>query len=108
MIEIDFTPENALIVVRYGLDPAGSGFTHRAICNWCERFWRSFYDRECEPEIERILPILSDIDAQWELYLANTFKPKDLGEIDLEQVELPREWFEEWVRKLEAAKHNHE
>ncbi|MBU0679473.1 MAG: hypothetical protein KJ626_15335 [Verrucomicrobia bacterium] len=99
-----FTPANAVIVIKYGLDPDSSGFTHREVCDWCDRFCRAYYDAECPPEIEKILPILSGIDAQWEeLYLANTYDLGALKSLDLDQVELPREWFQEWIRRLEEC-----
>ena len=53
-------------------------------------------------EIERILQVLTDIEAQWVLFLANTYSYEQLNEIDLKFVKLPCSWFQDWLSKIDT------
>jgi hypothetical protein len=56
-------------------------------------------DVDAPPPIERLLPLLADVDAQWDLFLANTYSLEELRIQSFEGVRLPTEWFEEWLSK---------
>jgi hypothetical protein len=48
------------------------------------------------------LPVLTDVEAQWVLFLANTYSYEQLNEIDLESVKLPCSWFQDWLSKIDT------
>ena len=74
---------------------------HKQIVEWCESFFYKYSDADATNEYSRLLPVLNDIDAQWDLYLVNTLSPEELTNTNFESVVLPLEWFEEWISKVE-------
>jgi hypothetical protein len=96
-VTLPFTPEAAIQVLCWGTRPESSPHSHKQIALWCDRFWCQYLDVDAPPEIERILPILTDIETQWDLYLANTYSSKELQSSTFEEVILPIEWFQEWL-----------
>lgn len=96
-ITLPFTPDSVREVLGYGADPDKSPYSHKQIAEWCDRFWCQYMDVDAPPEIERLLPVLADVDAQWDLFLANTFSLKELRTQSFEGARLPTEWFEEWL-----------
>lgn len=86
----------------WGSNPEASPFTHKQIAEWCDRFWCSYLDTDTPAEIEKVLPVLADVDAQWNLFLANTYTFEQLRSINLDQVLLPSDWFHSWALQLEA------
>ncbi|MFA5353869.1 MAG: hypothetical protein WC291_06550 [Thermodesulfovibrionales bacterium] len=103
-IELDFTRENALAVLSWGAIPEESPYSHKQIAEWCDKFWCKYLDIDPPKEIEELLPILTDIDDQWELYLVNTYSLRQLQEEDFEHVILPVEWFKNWLRQALSSK----
>ena len=59
------------------------------------RVWRQYLDSDAPEEIERLLPILTDVDTQRDLYLANSYSLDDLRSRSFEDERIPTEWFEE-------------
>jgi hypothetical protein len=98
--DVPFTPESALQMLAWGASPETSPFSHRQIAEWCDRFWCQYLDVDAEPEIERLLPILTDVETQWDLYLANTYTLEELKAKDFEMEQMPKEWFNDWLRQL--------
>ena len=45
---------------------------------------------------------LADVDAQWDLFLANTYTFDELRILDYNSVRLPKEWFVDWLRSIDA------
>lgn len=99
-IELPFTPESVAQVLNWGARPKGAPYSHKQIAEWCDRFWCQYIDVDAPPHIERLLPVLADVDAQWDLFLANTFSLEELRTKSFEEVCLPTEWFEEWLTKV--------
>ena len=89
-------------MLRWAATPDQSPFTHRQIAEWCDRFWFAYVEMDAPPEIDALLPVLADVDCQWDLYLVNTYSLEQLQELDLDQVRLPVEWFNEWAQRLGA------
>jgi len=77
-----------------------SPYTHKQIAEWCDKFWCQYLEVDAEPEIESLLPVLTDVDTQWDLYLVNTYSISELQTIDLEREQMPKEWFSEWLRQV--------
>ena len=101
-IELEFSRENALNLLRFGAYPNESPFSHKQIAEWCDRFWCEYLDIDAPQEIERLLPILTDVETQWDLFLANTYSLEELRVGNFESVRLPVQWFEEWLKEANA------
>lgn len=99
MLELPHTPESVLAALRWGAIPGSSPHTHKEIAEWCDQFWCRFMDVDAPAEIERLLPILADVDVQWDLFLSNTYTFEELRVLNLNDVRLPVEWFEDWLRQ---------
>jgi hypothetical protein len=99
-ITLPFTVGSATQVLAWGAIPSGAPATHQAIADWCDRFCQRYRDIDAPSEIERILPVLNDVDCQWDLFLASTFSLQRLQEMDFSAVNLPNEWFSEWLHSL--------
>ena len=98
-IEFGFTRENVLTVLSMGANPKKSPYSHKQIAEWCERFWGKYCDIDAPEEIEELMPILADVETQWDLYLASTYSLDQLQEDNFENVVLPVEWFVEWLKE---------
>jgi len=100
-IELEFTPENARKVISLGLenDPT---YSHQDIAHWCEKFWNKYCEIDAPEEIDKIMPILADVETQWDLYLANSYSLKELQNKNFSEVKLPVEWFKEWLDEINA------
>jgi hypothetical protein len=98
-IPLPFTSEAAMQVLGWGAHPEAAPYSHKQIAEWCDRFWYQYMDVDAPASIERLLPILEDVDTQWELFLANTYSLKELQAQSFEEVQMPASWFEEWLLK---------
>ena len=98
-VTLPFTPEAVLQVLTWGANPGSSPHSHKQIAIWCDSFWCRYLDADAAPEIERLLPILTDVETQWDLHLANNYSLEELQRNTFESVKLPIEWFQEWLRQ---------
>ena len=98
-IPLPFTPEAAIQVLAWGARPEAAPYSHMQIAEWCDRFWCQYMDIDAPASIERLLPILADVDAQWDLFLASTYSLEELRTNSFEEVRIPTAWFEEWLLK---------
>jgi hypothetical protein len=48
----------------------------------------------------RLLPVLTDVEAQWDLYLANTYPIDELRSRSFDDERMPVEWFVEWLAQI--------
>lgn len=83
-----------------------SEFTHQDICHWCCKHYSEILtddSREVEDfDIDQsTLNVIADVDAQWDLYLVNTYSISELQTLDLSSVKLPSEWLVDWLKQLE-------
>ncbi|RMA63352.1 hypothetical protein C8C96_4439 [Acidovorax sp. 100] len=102
-VTLPFTREAALQVLEWGAEPDSSPHSHKQIAEWCDRFWCQYIDADAPPEIEKLLPVLTDVETQWDLYLANTYSLEELRSRSFEGVVLPPEWFKQWLRTAQAG-----
>ncbi len=98
--EMPFTRDSVIQMLEWGATPEASPYSHRQIAEWCDRFWCQYLDVDADPEIERLLPVLTDVEIQWDLYLANTYTLEELRTKDFEAEQMPNEWFNDWLRQL--------
>lgn len=97
--QMAFTPAAVMQMLQWGADPASSPYSHKQIAEWCDRFWCQHLDDDPPPEIERLLPILADVETQWDLFLANTYTISEFQSGNFEGVRMPMEWFQEWLKQ---------
>jgi hypothetical protein len=106
-LKLPFTIESLKKVLASGVDK-DSPSTHQQIADWCFRFW---WEREegssSSVKGERLdlaAEVAIDVDAQWDLYLANEFTLGEFQSMDFSKVKLPEEWFRN--RQHELASHD--
>lgn len=81
-----------------------SDLSHKEFCDWASIQFSKLFSDDLEPHelgiSEMTAEILNDIDAQWDLYMVNTYPIDKLKTIDLNKVKLPNSYFASWYRKL--------
>jgi hypothetical protein len=94
-IDLPFTKESMVTVLTWGMNQEDSEYSHQEIAHWCDRFHLASEenDNELDP---KIIDIAADVDAQWDIFLANTYSFEQLQELKYSEVQLPVEWFKEW------------
>ncbi len=103
MLELPHTPDSVLVALRWGATPEDAPYSHHQIVAWCDRFWCHFMDQDAPAEIERLLPVLADVDVQWDIFVACTYTSEQLRALNLDDVRLPVEWFEAWLNEALVA-----
>lgn len=97
------TRESLACVLREGASPQGR-YSHLQIADWCQRFYLAWDENPAEShysELPTWIEIAVDVDAQWELFLANSFSFDQLQKMDFSKVTLPHEWFRDWLAQIE-------
>ena len=102
-IPLPFSSESVLQVLSWGASPESSPYSHKQIAEWCDRFWCQYLEVDAPQEIECLLPILTDVETQWDLFLANTFSLDELRSKSFEGTQLPVSWFQDWLAEARAA-----
>lgn len=90
-IDLPFTKESMVIVLTWAIEE-GSPYTHQEIAHWCDRFHLSCDEHDCD--------VAADVDAQWDMYLSNTYNLDELQGLKYFEIRLPVEWFKEWLRVI--------
>lgn len=106
-IPLPFTAASVLQVLELGCAPEQSPYNHKQIAEWCDRFWCQYLDVDAPSELEGLLPLLTDVETQWDLYLANTFSLQQLQTGNFEHVVLPMQWFQDWLRQAQQVVGGH-
>ena len=85
-------------------DTPGQPYTHQQIADWARRLFQAAIEHDDRglptPVDPETLAVAKDVDAQWELFLANTYTLAGLQGLDFSTVELPFDWFETWLLEL--------
>lgn len=77
-----------------------NSFTHEDFANWCMVYADNFREVDFSNPVEQsAYEVADDIDAQWELYLVNTYTLEQL-QGDRSKITVPDDWFKEWLVKL--------
>ncbi len=100
--KMPFTPEAFIQMLEWGATPELSPYTHKQIAEWCDRFWCQYLEADAPKEIKKILPILTGVETQWDLFLVNTYSTEELRTQNFDQVRLPIAWFHEWLIQAKA------
>lgn len=102
-IDLEYSKQSLVTLLAYGSKPDESPYTHKQIAEWSEKFWNKYSDVDAPDDIERIMPMLAEIETQWDLYLANIYSIEEIRQGDFEAVRLPIEWFEAWANEVESV-----
>lgn len=102
LIELEYSKANLLFLLGHGAEPDKSPYSHKQIAEWCELFWNKYFDDDAPTEIEEIMPILADVETQWDLYLASTYSIDELRNLSFENVQLPLNWFIDCAAQVNA------
>jgi hypothetical protein len=100
-IEEPFNIQTLNNLLNEGAKKSGSKYSHQQIADWCRRWYIEVINEHLNIS-EQIYDLVQDIDAQWDLYLFNTYTYEDLINLDMSQIRLPLEWFDEWNHKLKS------
>ena len=75
-VELPFTIESLRFLLRYGAS-TDSPYTHQQISDWAYSFWwecaEGFWSESSDPRLSADAEITLDANAQWELFLVNTY-----------------------------------
>lgn len=97
------TLSNLADLLSQGLLGSMSRFSHFQIVEWCARFGDDF-DSQPDDQIpaspEQALDIADDVVVQWELHLATQYTLEDLQRFSMDDVVLPKQYFENWLNHL--------
>ena len=96
-ISLPFTRDALHEVISYGIKIEPK-YSHEEVARWCSMYYQNNIETAANNDVS--LKVAKDVDAQWELYLVNTYSLQDLQEIDLSQVKLPERWFSRWLEML--------
>ena len=77
-VTLPSTREAVLRVLARVASPEQYPHSHKKIAEWCDRFWCSYLDVDAPDDIDPLLPILTSVETQWDLYLANTYSISEL------------------------------
>ncbi|MEW6682456.1 MAG: hypothetical protein AB1451_05980, partial [Nitrospirota bacterium] len=84
-------------------NPDASQFTHQDIAHWCDRFHMAMFDVDTDKAINVATGVAADVDAQWDMYLANSYSLEQLKKLDFSKERMPLEWFNDWLEQLKNA-----
>lgn len=104
-IEMPYTCENLNILLITLASKKNLNFSHQDFVNWCEKFYNKIDTASSlgidNIRLKKLSEVLNDISMQWELYLTNTYELEELQQLVYSEVELPCEWFENWLNQLQ-------
>lgn len=79
--------------------------THEQIANWAEQFFLEYEQGNLEyqnnPSIDKAIDIAYEIETEWSMFLMSRKTSKEHEVWDHSKLYMPKEWFEEWLQKLE-------
>jgi uncharacterized short protein YbdD (DUF466 family) len=99
-IQLEFSRENVQKVIEWGASPDSSPHSHQAIASWCERFWNKYCDIDAPEEIEEVMPLLAEIETEWDVYVAHYKEQHPNGVTSSPR--LPPEYFNKWLSQANA------
>ena len=103
-INLPYDVESLKTVLKFGTIPETAQFSHQDIAHWCSRFWETKFinDSKCNENVNNIaLDIANDVDAQWDMFLSNTYTLKQLQNLQFSKIQMPIEWFHHWLEDIE-------
>jgi len=80
---------------------AAHQITHEELVQWCSSKLVFLYNKCLDKDTTKAYLIAEGIDAQWDLYLSNTFSFSERQSLNMREIEMPSMWLEAWMSKLE-------
>lgn len=109
-IEKPYSLANLADLLSQGLLGSMSRFSHFQIIEWCSQFVEQ-YDLEADDELpikpHDSIALADDVVVQWELYLATQYTLDDLNRFSLNDIVLPKSYFEDWLNQILALPTKH-
>lgn len=103
-INLPFTIENLQQLLHEVTTNQKPRFSHRDLAYWCDDFWFAVNEGSLSDKPPKSTLSAADIalkiDAQWDLFVTNSFSLEQLNSLDLATVRLPQEWLEDWLNQL--------
>jgi hypothetical protein len=102
-IDLPFTVESIKAVLTCGASQNDSPYTHQDIAHWCYRFHMVMFDIDTDKAMNVATGVAADVDAQWDMYLSNTYSLEELKTLDFSQERMPVEWFNDWLKQIKKV-----
>jgi len=102
-IKLPFTIQSMLKVLTWGATPSKSPYNHQDIAHWCDRFHIAMFNIDADSAMDIVIGVAADVDAQWDMFLANSYDLKQLQELDFSEVQMPLEFYEDWLKQIAGA-----
>ena len=99
-IDLPFTIKSMELVLTWGANPSQSPYTHQDITHWCDQFNMAMLDIDTDGAMDLATEIALEIEAQWDMFLGNSYKLEELRKLDFSKIRLPVEWFNNWLKQL--------
>ena len=100
-IALPLTVDSLRLVLKWGAALETSAFTHQDIAHWCGSWRMATHDIANGGRLDIAKDIAADVDAQWDLFLSNTYDLEQLRTLHFKEVRLPFEWFQNWLAQLD-------
>ena len=101
-IMLPYSVESLIKVLIFGKSE-NSEYTHQDIAHWCDRFHMAMFDVETDSQMDIATGIAADVDAQWDMFLSNTYSLEELQNLDFSLIRLPDEWFDNWLKQIKPV-----
>lgn len=99
-ISLPFTRESLITVLAWGAGEQPSTHTHQDIARWCDLLNLMWHTDTPEGDaLKPLVDLAEDVSAQWDLHLANTYTLEQLQALQFSDINLPVEWFQDWLQK---------
>ena len=99
VIDLPLTKESLIQVLRGALEGEKSPYTHQEIAWWADNFHMAQFDFE-NPIDPQVADVAFDLHMQWQMNLDNAYTLEELQTLDFSKVQLPTEWFANWLEQL--------
>ena len=102
-IPLDFNKENLKLILDR-LISNDTTYSHQDFSTWASKFHTHCIDSfdKGKPVDDNLEELLNDIDAQWSLFLFNSYKVEQLLKLDLSTVKLPSDLLIKWQTILQG------
>ncbi len=104
-IKLAYTPSNLSELLDIGATLENESYTHQEIADWCGKY--AIHQREnsqSSTKKNNDYEVACDVDAQWNLFLCNSYSLEELQSLKFAEVRLPIEWFASWKDQLGQPK----
>lgn len=101
---------NLADLLSQGLLGSMSRYSHFQIVEWCSQFVDQYDltgDNELPITPHNAVSLADDVVVQWELYIATQYTLDDLNRFSMNDIVLPKAYFEVWLNQILALPTQH-